>query len=91
MQISANQIVLTNGLSEIGHGKALTMNKKIEEIAKQCWDERLDGKLHFDCEKFAELIIRECLGLYDSIDNGNLPHGTDNYFLAIERHFGTNK
>jgi len=42
-------------------------------------------------EKFAELIIRECLGLYDSIDNGNLPHGTDNYFLAIERHFGANK
>ena len=37
MRIIANQIVLTNGLSEIGHGKALTMNKKIEEIAEQCW------------------------------------------------------
>jgi len=36
------------------------MNERIRELARQCWDERLDGK-HFDQEKFAELIILECI------------------------------
>ena len=37
------------------------MNEQIKELAKQCWEERLDGQ-HFDSEQFAELIVRECLG-----------------------------
>lgn len=36
------------------------MNERIKELAKQCWNERWEGQLHFDNEKFAELIIREC-------------------------------
>ena len=36
------------------------MDKRIKELAEQCWDRRLDG-VHFDQEKFAELIVRECL------------------------------
>jgi hypothetical protein len=36
------------------------MNKRIRELAEQCWDRRLDG-LHFDQEKFAQLIVRECV------------------------------
>jgi hypothetical protein len=36
------------------------MNERIRELARQCWDTRLDG-LHFDQEKFAELIVRECV------------------------------
>ena len=36
------------------------MNKRIFELAEQCWDRRLDG-LHFDREQFAELIIQECV------------------------------
>jgi len=35
------------------------MNERIKELAEQCWDRRLDG-LHFDQEKFAELIIGHC-------------------------------
>jgi hypothetical protein len=35
------------------------MNERIRELARQCWDTRLDG-LHFDQEKFAELIVQEC-------------------------------
>jgi hypothetical protein len=35
------------------------MNERIKELAEQCWDKRLDG-LHFDQEKFAELIVRDC-------------------------------
>ena len=46
----------------------------------------------FDCEKgrekFAQLIVRECAGIYDKIDNGNLHMGTDDYLLALQKHFG---
>jgi hypothetical protein len=42
------------------------MNKRIKELASQCWDLRLDGR-HFDQEQFAELIVRECAGVgYDA-------------------------
>jgi len=41
------------------------MNEKIEGFAKQCWSHYIDGTLidghlHFDYKKFAELIVREC-------------------------------
>ena len=36
------------------------MNERIKELAKQCWDNRLDGT-HFDQELFAQLIIQECV------------------------------
>ena len=39
-------------------------------------------------EKFAKLIVRECAMLYQSIDNGNRPHGTDDYLTALDLHFG---
>jgi len=38
------------------------MNERIKELAEQCWDRRLDG-LHFDQEKFAELIVQECVNV----------------------------
>ena len=42
-------------------------------------------------EKFAELIVRECAGIYDAIDNGNKQEGTDDYLEALRRRFGTGK
>jgi hypothetical protein len=41
------------------------MNDRIKELEKQCWSHRVDGvlvdgHLHFDTQKFAELIVREC-------------------------------
>ncbi len=39
-------------------------------------------------EKFADLIMKECAGIYDKIDNGNLHMGTDNYLEALQKHFG---
>ena len=41
------------------------MNEVIKELEKQCWTHRVDGtlvdgQLHFDTKKFAELIVREC-------------------------------
>jgi hypothetical protein len=35
-------------------------NERIRELALQCWENRPSGQLHFDNEKYAELIIQEC-------------------------------
>lgn len=45
------------------------MNEQlIRELEKQCWTHRVDGalvdgQLHFDTQKFAELIVLECAGV----------------------------
>ena len=44
------------------------MNERIQELEKQCWSHRVegalvDGQLHFDTHKFAELIVRECVNV----------------------------
>ena len=44
------------------------MNERIKELEKQCWSHRVDGRLvdgqlHFDTEKFAELIVQECIDI----------------------------
>ena len=46
------------------------MNERIKELEKQCWSHRVDGRLvdgqlHFDTQKFAELIVRECCDILD--------------------------
>ena len=46
------------------------MNERIKELEKQCWSHRVngrlvDGQLHFDTQKFAELIVRECCDILD--------------------------
>ncbi len=72
------------------------MNERIEELAKQAttvvegWsDEHGTTRYHeFNRDKFADLIVRECAGIYDKIDNGNLHMGTDDYLEALRKHFG---
>ncbi len=69
------------------------MNEQIKKLAKQCWNERPEGQLHFDNEKFAELIVRECA---DKIKNADLtdlegPDPDDVLWLVekqIKEHFG---
>ena len=44
------------------------MNERIKELEHQCWSHRVDGRLvdgqlHFDTEKFAELIVQECIDI----------------------------
>ena len=69
------------------------MNKKlIESLAAQSLvyqDTGLaDGReLVFSTQKFAELIVRECAGIYSKIDNGNQHLGTDDYLEALDKHF----
>ncbi len=40
---------------------------RIKELAQTCWDQRLDGP-HFDQEKFAELIVQECVNAKEPKD-----------------------
>ena len=57
------------------------MNKRIQEIADQCYDIRLDG-VHFDKEQFAILIVKECVGLAKLANRSNTP------LDVIKEHFG---
>jgi hypothetical protein len=52
------------------------MNQRIKELASQCWDLRIGGQ-HFDQEQFAELIVKECIGIVPLM-----------YEAKIKEHFG---
>jgi hypothetical protein len=67
------------------------MNERIRELEKECWNHRVDGalvdgQLHFDTQKFAELIVRECA------DQFKLVHTDEQYQRRIDKtilkHFG---
>ena len=79
------------------------MNKRFEELKRKAVAEADTGHIDFDNmghteiqmlgdiaveKKFAQLIVEECAGIYDKIDNGNLHMGTDDYLLALQKHFG---
>jgi hypothetical protein len=61
------------------------MNKRIKELAAQCWDTRIDGRFHFDQEMFAQLIVLECLDVVDEEVSGML--GV-HVMKKIAEHFG---
>lgn len=37
------------------------MNERIKELISQCWEERKYGPPWFDVDKFANLIVQECV------------------------------
>jgi hypothetical protein len=67
------------------------MNDRIQELAEQAAEycktqpREISGTMWE--KKFAELIVRECAGIYSKIDNGNLHMGTDNYLEALHKTF----
>jgi hypothetical protein len=67
------------------------MNERIRELASQCWDRRLDG-MHFDQEKFAELIIRECMDLLEDyttdVHVGGIQYNVLSADETLQKHFG---
>jgi hypothetical protein len=72
------------------------MNERIQELAvkaKLMAEEDINRQISYNAElkafaeKFAELIVRECAGIYSKIDNGNQHMGTDNYLEALQKHF----
>jgi hypothetical protein len=70
------------------------MNERIKELEKQCWSHRVDGRLvdgqlHFDTEKFAQMIVQECYvalfpALRDMISRGQA-------YDLIKKHFGVDE
>jgi len=66
------------------------MNERIKELEKQCWSHRVDGalvdgQLHFDTNKFAELIVQECADIA-TIHQQN--HAHDSIGRYVLDHFG---
>ena len=48
------------------------MNERIKELEQQCWSHRVDGvlvdgHLHFDTKKFADLIVWECMKICEDV------------------------
>ena len=72
------------------------MNQRIKQLEQQCWSHRVegalvDGQLHFDTEKFAQLIIRECVAICQDIngeDNIDAKSGRQDCAVEIQEHFG---
>lgn len=69
------------------------MNQRIKELAMQAGFEL--NPAHFDHEKFAELIVRECMRMCDVADMSLLEHncvkeasGTQSAKDFIKEHFG---
>jgi len=65
------------------------MNLRIRELAEQCWDKRPEGQLHFDNEKFAELIVQKCMDVakYHTPDTEECEH-TWLIHDKIQKYFG---
>jgi hypothetical protein len=74
------------------------MNEQIEKLGEQadllgeCTPTKIPGRYvgyitEEQIKKFAELIVRECAGIYDKINNGNLHMGTDDYLEALHKTF----
>ena len=65
------------------------MNNRWTELAEECWDEHLIDGWRFDQEKFAKLIIDECLDqCYNRGMNDELYAGQLKAAAYIEEHFG---
>lgn len=64
------------------------MNQRIKELEPQCWEMNEFG-LNFNYEKFAELIVRECVNMAESFHYHQYDF-TGNLELHefIKEHFG---
>ncbi len=72
------------------------MNERFKELEKQCWSHRVDGtlvdgQLHFDTQKFAELIVKECVEVCHKMaedSDSYVVHDGDTCAEQIKKHFG---
>ncbi len=63
------------------------MNERIRELESQCWEPRQYGPAWFDSEKFAELIVRECIEQVITGPNGPAYYAVE-AGLRLKEHFG---
>ena len=65
------------------------MNERIRELAEQAgFDDRGSNHtayMNFDHEKFAELIVQECIA---AVEDTNDRHRRDYFAAKIKQHFG---
>ena len=74
------------------------MNERIKELEKQCWSHRVngrlvDGQLHFDTQKFAELILLEVTDILSTyrgkiVFEDGAEYNYEHPIIAIRKHFG---
>ena len=71
------------------------MNERIKELKDQCWVERrwtndMWIETHIDLEKFAELIVRECMDICYRTDTEYEGHKVKSTVIAskVAEHFG---
>jgi hypothetical protein len=57
------------------------MNELIKQLEKQCWDNQTN---HLDTEKFAELIIAECVAAILTKER----HRAEYFARVVQRRFG---
>ena len=66
------------------------MNARIEQLADEAgadiWGDQVMASRHFDIEKFAELIVRECAHLVDTLNEAYGAPSTAGKF--IKQQFG---
>ena len=62
------------------------MNERIQELAEQCWEERKYGPDWFNYEKFAELIVKECIDCLKPLSRNHSMVGAA--IDTIREHFG---
>jgi hypothetical protein len=62
------------------------MNERIEKLAEQCWEERKYGPAWFNQEKFAQLIVRECIDCLKPLSRNHSMVGAARD--TIREHFG---
>ena len=67
------------------------MNERIKELYDQCFVvlEHDTPNTGFDFEKFAKLIIQECVSICKDRERSNL-YGVREVEVAIKEHFGVN-
>ena len=70
------------------------MNERIKELAEQAETKEV-GYYFFDREKFAELIVRECVDIVSKVPNGYRDYRNQiedamrtDCLQAIQKHFG---
>jgi hypothetical protein len=74
------------------------MNERIKELMMQCWNTYYDQEVNgtrfpivqkFDAEKFAELIVRECIEVCKSrAGNSDYNTGRMHCVSDLKEHFG---
>ena len=62
------------------------MNNRIKELEPQCWEHNEFG-LNFNYQKFAELIVRECIEQVITGPNGPAHYAVE-AAIRLKKHFG---